>query len=244
MIERPQWYVQRFADSGVVGSSLLNVIKQLDTDAPFRLHSIAIVSYGGDLSNFSLRYTDPALRWVQRNLIPAQALNPQASGVVTPPPTFIYPSPVSPNMLYQPGGMVQFDFSDLPNFSSTLVFIVLCGTKIFPDGGTWAPSYPKSYRALPFFGYTLQIPVSNLPALDFPLNIQQDADFVWQAGQQWSSSNGLGVKIKDWQGKYYMDDYVPVEVLFGYANAQLPGLVYPEIYIPKNQRLYFDVAQL
>jgi hypothetical protein len=53
---------------------------------------------------------------------------------------------------------------------------------------------------------------------------------------------GVGVIIKDWQGKAYMNDFVPAELIFGFDNSQTPGLVYPEIYIPKNQALYLDVA--
>ena len=54
--------------------------------------------------------------------------------------------------------------------------------------------------------------------------------------------SGLGVKIKDWSGKYYMNDYVPAELIFGFDNAQTPGFPYPEIYIPKDQALYLDLA--
>lgn len=54
--------------------------------------------------------------------------------------------------------------------------------------------------------------------------------------------SGLGVKIKDWSGKYYMNDYVPAELIFGFDNSQGPGFPYPEIYIPKDQALYLDLA--
>jgi len=52
----------------------------------------------------------------------------------------------------------------------------------------------------------------------------------------------LGVKFKDFINKYYMNDFVPVGLLFGFGAPQIPGLPYPEIYIPKNQALYFDFA--
>jgi hypothetical protein len=50
----------------------------------------------------------------------------------------------------------------------------------------------------------------------------------------------MGVKIKDYVGKYYMNDYIPVALVYGFINGQVPGLPYPEIYIPRNQALYFD----
>jgi hypothetical protein len=57
-------------------------------------------------------------------------------------------------------------------------------------------------------------------------------------------SGGIGIRIRDFGGKYYSNDYVPVEVLFGFDHAQIPGLIYPEIYTPKNQALYFDFTTL
>ena len=52
---------------------------------------------------------------------------------------------------------------------------------------------------------------------------------------------GLGVVIRDWAGKPYMNDFVPAELIFGFDNSQTPGFPYPEIYVPKNQALYLDL---
>ena len=41
-----------------------------------------------------------------------------------------------------------------------------------------------------------------------------------------------------------MNDFVPVELIFGFDNSQIPGLLNPEIYIPKNQALYLDLAAI
>lgn len=132
----------------------------------------------------------------------------------------------------------------------------------------WAPSYPPKYNARPYFGYDLQIDLTTLPLRDVPFPVparaalsgaalNADADFVWQSGTQTDQpgpgaavlpvgtrTRGVGVKFKDWSGKYYMNDYVPLELIFGFDNSQTPGLLYPEIYIPKNQQLYFDFANL
>lgn len=58
------------------------------------------------------------------------------------------------------------------------------------------------------------------------------------------NTRGIGVRWKDLSGKYYMNDYIPLEMAFGFDNSQRPGLVYPEIYIPKNQQMYFDFNNL
>jgi len=58
------------------------------------------------------------------------------------------------------------------------------------------------------------------------------------------SAKGIGLRIKDWTGKYYMNDYVPTELIFGFDNSQTPGFPYPEIYIPKQQAIYLDFKPL
>ena len=57
-------------------------------------------------------------------------------------------------------------------------------------------------------------------------------------------AKGLGIIVRDWAGKAYMNDYVPIELLFGFDNSQNPGLVYPEIYIPRVQQLFLDLNGL
>lgn len=66
--------------------------------------------------------------------------------------------------------------------------------------------------------------------------------FFADAGCEVGIMKGLGVVIKDWSGKAYMNDFVPAELIFGFDNSQTPGFPYPEIYIPKNQALYLDLA--
>lgn len=56
------------------------------------------------------------------------------------------------------------------------------------------------------------------------------------------TQKGLGIILRDTYGKAYMDDYVPLELLFGFDNSQTPGLIYPEIYIPKSQQLFMDIS--
>lgn len=55
---------------------------------------------------------------------------------------------------------------------------------------------------------------------------------------------GVGLKIRDWSGKAYMNDFVPAELIFGFDNSQTPGFPYPEIYIPANQAIYIDAVAL
>jgi hypothetical protein len=369
MIERPQHYVFRLIDNDVASFQAANLQFQLDSDAPFRLMGMAIVGYLNAPAFTNMRFTRPDRSWMQRYLIPFQAINPYtadasgASGTTAHPSPFILASPISPNLLYPPNAVIVMDFQNVVGTFSGITAIVFVGTKIFQDGAVWSPTYPVSYNSLPFLDYNLIVAppaFGAAPLLQVPFDIQPDADFVWQAGQHSSQSTfatlffghdggqlmftavtagsagnsisvtvtgtgggpsapfsisvvgdaisvqlatngasqpittvaqavaalnsdpavaalvtvsspsppgivvadtggvalflsggsdvglsgGIGIRIRDYTGKYYSNDYVPVELLFGFDHAQVPGLVYPEIYVPKNQALYFDFATL
>ncbi len=129
-----------------------------------------------------------------------------------------------------------------PAVSDQLVMVVFCGVKMYTPGAVWKPEYPSTARVRPYNGYNLQ-PV--IPSANVPLTIAPDAGFVWRAGGQApGGTRGFGVKFKDWSGKYFMNDFVPADLIFGFDNAQTPGFLYPEIFIPKQQALYFDFEDL
>jgi hypothetical protein len=279
MIERPQWYVQRFINAGLIaGFQIQGVELQCDSDAPFRATGIAVyvfnsagtpVAAAGNIG-LTLRLTRPDGTWVQKRLLSTQALNPYDAAALIgaggqTAPYFSYFSPLHPNILYPAGASVQFDLQALPTITDARVLIVLCGTKLFDSSLVWSPTYPARYSARPFFGFSVQINVAALPVLNMPVptfslvnsaisTVNADADFVWQFGSQTDQpasalspvgvARGLGFKIRDWSGKGYMNDFVPIELVFGFDNTQTPGLVYPEIYIPRNQQLSMDIAAL
>jgi hypothetical protein len=256
LIERPQWYVKRFPNTGLVaGQKNINFELRTDSDAPFRMTAAAVYVYNGDGDPLgaagnvgtTLRIARADGSWMQKHLISAQQFNPYDAGapagaVGQPPPFFSYFSPLGTNLFYPAGSSILIDQTQLPTVADALVMVVFLGTKLFRPGAVWAPTYPARYRGRPFIGYNLQ---TTIPANNVPLNIDPDADFVWRAGAQTPGDVlGFGVKFKDWSGKYYMNDFVPADLIFGYDNSQTPGLVYPEIYIPKQQALYFDLAVL
>lgn len=223
--------------------------------------------------NATLRFTRPDGSWVQKHITSAELLNPYDAGAILgagglTPPYYGYFSPLGTNILFPAGAAIQIDFAVAAGVTYSKALIVFIGTKLFNAGLVWAPSYPPKYNARPYFGYDLQIDLTTLPLRDVPFPVparaalsgaalNADADFVWQSGTQTDQpgpgaavlpvgtrTRGVGVKFKDWSGKYYMNDYVPLELIFGFDNSQTPGLLYPEIYIPKNQQLYFDFANL
>lgn len=267
--ERPQYYQLRFKNSALTaGFQQLGVELKTDSDAPFRMTGIAL--YVFDAANVALaaagnikltvRFARPDGSWVQKHLSSAQAINPFDAGAVTgaglfQAPYFGYFSPLATNILYPAGSSIQFDFADLAAQTTGTVLAVCIGTKLFDPAAIWQPPYPAKYTARPYFGYNVQFDPSQLPIKDLPFNVAPDADFVWQYGAQTDQPpagqlfpvgafRGLGIRVRDWTGKYYMNDFIPIELLFGFDNSQTPGLIYPEIYIPKNQALYLDLVQL
>jgi len=92
---------------------------------------------------------------------------------------------------------------------------------------------------------------------------QNDADFVLRYGQAGPSFSPqaleVGVILRDENQKAFSNDYVHYEVLFGpclgnfncggatipaigTGNA-LPSIFYPEIYVPRNHVLYYDITR-
>jgi hypothetical protein len=92
---------------------------------------------------------------------------------------------------------------------------------------------------------TALVSITTGPAVSsiFVQNFGPD-NLIASGGAGNGQAKGLGIIIRDTYGKAYMNDYVPIELLFGFDNSQNPGLIYPEIYIPRVQQLYMDVAGL
>lgn len=198
--ERPQWYVKPILTSPALGVEL-----RTDSDAPFRATGIALMVFDpsgnplGQSGNIgiNIRFARPDGAWVQKTLVSGQLLNPydadaQAGAVGQPPAAFSYFSPFSTNVFFPAGSAIQIDVSDLANFfrEAAAVYVVFIGTKIFPAGTVWAPGYPAKFSRRPFFGYSVQVPVSQIPANNVPFNVAPDADFVWEYGAQTDAPDG------------------------------------------------------
>lgn len=272
MIERPQWYQLKLANPGLItGYTQDNIALQTDSDAPFRAFGVAFYVFdasgnpqaaAGNI-DFTIRFTRPdGTTYFSRHVIPGSAIQPfdqqapdGAGGLSAP--FYSYFSALSPNVLFPPLTTVTLEFSNATGIALSRVYIILCGTKLFNEGVVWAPTYPAKYTAIPF-EFIAQIPVNNLPIYQQPFPSLQflnaDADFVWQTGAQTDQpassltpvgiQKGLGIRIYDPQQKAYSNDFIPIELIFGFDNSQTPGLIYPEIYIPRMQQLYMDVAAL
>jgi hypothetical protein len=201
MVERPQWYVKRLQNTQLVAAyQSLGVELQTETDAPFRMVGVALylfneanqpIGAAGNV-NAKVRFTRPDGSWIQKHLISGQALNVYDGGAVggaagQRPPFYAYFAPLGTNVLYPAGASIQIDLQVAAGVVYAQALVIFIGTKIFPAGVIWAPSYPAKYTARPYFGYNLQILGSALPALNVPFQVAPDADFAWQHGQQTDS---------------------------------------------------------
>ena len=201
MVERPQWYVKRLLNSGLVPAfQSLGVELQTETDAPFRMVGVAVYlvdQAGAPLGaagnvNTTIRFTRPDGSWIQKHIISAQGLNPYDAGapngaVGNRPSFYAYFAPLGTNVLYPAGASIQIELQVVAGDVLAQALVVFIGTKLFPAGVTWAPTYPPKYAARPYFGYNIQILGADLPVLNVPFQVAPDADFAWEHGQQTDS---------------------------------------------------------
>jgi hypothetical protein len=142
------------------------------------------------------------------------------------------------------------------------------GVKLFKPGARSSYTYPAKMRALP---YSYPVLVSQLAVTDLRQNqvfrVASNGDFVLRAGQAGRSfappTYEVFLTLRDADGYPYSNAPVHVDVLFGQSQgraaypvgpvpllvapvgpgASQPGLIYPEIYLPQDHVLLYDIAR-
>jgi hypothetical protein len=137
------------------------------------------------------------------------------------------------------------------------------GSKLFKSGSLYVPTYPERCALSPaVYQVVVKGVAKSANVLNVQFQIKNDADFVFQYGavDAWNSSTGavesytnLYVQLKDEFGKYYSNAAIHANDLFGLGflnftspgqdDAMLwtPGLMTPEIYLPRRHSMYFDI---
>ncbi len=264
------WSGQSVLASVASGQEIIGIPLNLDLDAPFLLRSLAVrCAYPVDnvgctktqpLDSLYMRFTGPVGDYFQQDFVPlnlflsffGQLGNPRA---------------VFREVQYPAAGAIKVDL--LNNGTTTLknVSIYFRGVKLFPWGRRQAYTYPERMKTNPF-NYPLT--VSSLGVKQVIRNIQfqnvQDADFVVRSSQGGLNETTGTVfeiffKFKDENQYPYSNVPVHADVLFGQASNESPntfncggtqiqafetgpgnpGLWYPEIYIPRQHSLFYDV---
>lgn len=255
--------------SVAAGAVITGMKLRLDTDAPFELRSrvvrqkyTAALTQNG-LQFLSSRWTGPAQDYRQQLPVPETLQLCNYGGIGNPKPLF---RPVR----YPANGVIMIDIVNAGASAITNLTFVFRGVKLYPWDAVPAYTYPPSFASLSF-AYPLQVLALQPTELrqNLIFQVKPDADFVLRAGQataphltnDTSVFSECGIILKDWSGKPYSNDFVPLDVMFGAAawpssipigaspsfippfgtGPATPGLFYPEIYVPKNQQLWYDI---
>lgn len=270
MIERFQIYVlgpiQDARLASVAAGTGFTTALQLDSDAPFILRSRALrMTYTAGrqqidnaldpgLNHVLMRWSGPERDYRSQSLIRQSLVGPYFGQIGNP-------IPVYPEVYYPKQGEITVDlFNDGAQTITGLTFYFL-GVKLFAEGAVKSYRYPAKFGLLPYtYSLTPSLPVQTA-GLRQTLNVKSDADFVWRAGQAGDTFDAnpafeVYIRLRDEDEKPYMNSGVHADVLFGNSNfgavyvdvpvgagPACPGLIYPEIYIPKNHVFYIDVSR-
>lgn len=171
-------------------------------------------------------------------------------------------NPLYPQMIYPANGSIVVDINNDSGVALTDVKLLFRGSKLFPDGSIPSFTYPPKCSVLP---QVLPVQVQNIPQntgsgiLNNQINGQVDWDFALRYANAetfaLSGDNGtynqLYAQLKDDKQKPYSNVPIHVDDLFGSQSSTAtgsvnqnpfwPGLFTPEIYVPANGILYFDL---
>jgi hypothetical protein len=242
------------------GQSVPKINLQMDLDAPFVLRSRAIGPVQTGLVALKTQWTDSEQQYRQSTPLLESLQQPYYGQMGNP-------KPVSPEIVYPAGGTLTLDLINAGVDTLTNVVFYWIGVNLYPWGTLPAPTYPAEFRATtfaqPFVAQALGTPEIRL---NQPFKAKSDGDLVIRAGQagQVGSFGGadggfvtgtltftsaMSVVLKDYNGMPYSNDWVDINVMFGMGGQAfgtgpgLPGLIYPEIYLPMNRNLFIDVQQ-
>jgi hypothetical protein len=266
MIERHQDY-QLSIPSVPVGG-LFEVPLKLDSDAPFALRRVKSRNLGASgfrYKNPRDQWQSTQLRTDTINVLGTQT-NP-GQGIVNYP-EYIYP--VNGTIVVDIGNNTGSPLTNVRIvFRGAKLFPD--GARPAPSYPARMSQLPFTYQqkvlGIPITGNSQAVPGLNSAAvLNNILNIRSDSDFVcrYLAADPWAlvvdggpnpppqSFTNLYVQLMDEAKKPFSNEPIHVADLFGVgspsifdtssqANFWFPGLLTPELYLLKEQALYFDV---
>jgi hypothetical protein len=257
--------------SVAAGQTIEKVKLTLDPDAPFALRGRAVrQKYSATLTQAGLagiatQWAGPAQDYRMLTFIPErlQMANYGQAG---------NPGVIFPQIVYPANGVIQIDVTNTGASAVTNLTFFWRGVKLFPWGAVPGYTYPRKLSALSFSYPILvnNLGVSEIRPNQI-FTVKGDADFVIRAGQATAPFQAAGPRtlaevsfvLRDFNKKPYSNDYVPLDILFGSAawpdtiplgptpsfvapfstGPSQPGLYYPEIYVPKNHQMIYDIQR-
>jgi hypothetical protein len=255
--------------SVAAGATLEELKLVTDGDAPFIMtgravrHTYTAALTQANLAGLKTRWAGPKKDYRSEFLLESLAMVYYGQGG--------NPKPIAPGVQYPANSTLLVDCQNTgasPILGLTYYFF---GYKLYPWGAVVGYTYPKTF-ASQTFAYpvvNLALGVSEYrPGQIF--TVKDDGDFVVRGGQgpTFSSAGGrtfaeVAIVLRDFDKKPYMNDFVHFDVLFGNGSAPatipvgptpsvvspfgtgsgLPGLFYPEIYVPRNHQLRYDLQR-
>ncbi len=252
------------------GQVIEEVLLQMEDDAPFVLTGRAVRhSYTSELTQANLqglmtRWTGPTRDFRQDNYV-RESLQMAYYG------QFGNPKPVVPAIYYPPRSVLALNLRNAGANTITNLSFYFRGYKLFPAGTVPAYTYPPKF-ASQTFSYPVPVPQLGVSETRYDqiFTDKPDAHFVLRGGQgiTISSEGGrtlaeVSIRLKDGNKQAYSNDFVPFDVLFGTGSFPAvvplgptpsfvspfgtgpgqPGLFYPEIFVPANYQLLYDLQR-
>lgn len=258
--------------SVAAGQRIEGIALNLDSDAPFILRSRALrIKYvetpaarcQNGLQFLSMRYSGPDREYRSQALIP-QTIEMAYFGQCG------IPMPLQKQILYPPSGVILVDILNTGASALTNLYLYFRGVKLFNWGQVPSFTYPHDCRVLPFCypQVVTALPVTT-PSIGIRgiFTVKDDADFALraiQAGRSFGEkTREVFITLLDQNQKPFSNGPIHIDILAGalngisaafpsgtntvYSNIAAgpanPGLIYPELYLPKHQILYYDVIR-
>jgi len=258
--------------SVAAGATITDIELQLDTDAPFWLRSRAVrISYLGSstqnmLQFLKTRWSGPLKDYRQQDFILEACSMAYFGQVGAWKPEF-------PNVHYPAGGVLSVDIKNTGNNPLTNLTFFFRGVKLYPWGTVPAYTYPKAFKSIAFNYQIPVLNLDVLEYRpDQVFTVKQDADFVLRGGQATPpflidsgtrAFSEVFIQLMDFNKKPYSNDFMPLDVIFGGGGFPaafpvgptpafvppfgtgpgMPGLFYPEIYLPANHQLIYALQR-
>jgi hypothetical protein len=241
---------------------------RFDSDADFCLRSLAArIPYDAAgtqaaLASVWLTWSGPTQDYRQQGFVPVGLMMGAYFG------QYGNPMPVFPEVQFPANGSTWIQAVNTGAAPLVGLQIFYRGVKLFRPGARPAYTYPAKMRTLT---YAYPVLVSQLAVTDLRQNqvfqVSSNGDFVFRAGQAGRSfpppTYEVFLTLRDADGYPYSNAPVHVDVLFGQSQgraaypvgpapllvapvgpgASQPGLIYPEIYLPQDHVLLYDIAR-
>lgn len=209
----------------------------------------------------SVRFSGPTEDYRQQARVPVGLLMGAYFG------QYGNPRPVSPGVFYPANAVTVIDIQNDGPAPLAGVQVFFRGVKLGRPGQWPAYTYPAKMKTIPY-AYPILVPqlaVTTNDRLNQVFRVKPNGDFVLRAGQAGRSfvppTYEVFLTLRDQAGVPYSNAPVHVDVLFGQSvgnaaypvgptpifvppigpGASAPGLLYPEIYLPSDHLMLYDI---